>query len=180
MSDFFAKKIKTLYERFDMDKNGLIEEDDFDTWSEKLIAIGNLDKNQSQDLITKMKAIWTNYFLPADVDNDGSVTVDELIIYMRSALNDESKRKTISDTLPVIFDAIDANRDGGIETHEFKNYFLSFGLNDDDFTLMVFKNIDVDGDGDLSKDEFTQFGTQFFLCNDESHVSKYFFGPLVQ
>jgi len=34
-----------------------------------------------------MKAIWTNYFLPADVDNDGSVTVDELIIYMRSVRN---------------------------------------------------------------------------------------------
>lgn len=92
----------------------------------------------------------------------------------------------------------------GIEASEFKNYFLSFGLNDDEFTLMVFKNIDVDGDGDLSKDgnfcriflrvvicellnlwcsfiiEFTTFGTQFFLCNDENHVSKYFFGPLVQ
>jgi hypothetical protein len=67
---------------------------------------------------------------------------------------------------------------------------------------MVFQNIDVDGDGDLSKEgiffyffffllqlrvdpnfvllEFTNFGTQFFLCNDESHVSKYFFGPLVE
>lgn len=39
--DFFAKKISTLYKRFDMDKNGLIEEDDFDKWSEKLISIGN-------------------------------------------------------------------------------------------------------------------------------------------
>ena len=85
--DFFAKKISTLYERFDMDKNGLIEEDDFDTWSKKLIAIGNLGPEQSADLITNMKSIWTNYFLPADVDNDGSVTVDELIVYMRSVFN---------------------------------------------------------------------------------------------
>jgi len=54
--------------------------------------------------------------------------------------------------LPIIFDAIDANRDGGIEMHEFKNYFLSFGINDDNFTQMVFENIDVDGDGDLSKE----------------------------
>lgn len=43
--------------------------------------------DQSQDLTKKMKAIWTNYFLPADVDHDGSVTVDELIIYMRSVIN---------------------------------------------------------------------------------------------
>ena len=39
--DFFAKKISTLFTRFDMDKNGKIEEDDFDRWSESLIAIGD-------------------------------------------------------------------------------------------------------------------------------------------
>ena len=33
---------------------------------------------------------------------------------------------------------------------EFKNYFLSFGIDDDEFTQMVFENIDVDGDGDIS------------------------------
>ena len=38
--DFFAKKISTLFTRFDMDKNGKIEEDDFDAWSNKLISIG--------------------------------------------------------------------------------------------------------------------------------------------
>jgi len=31
-----------------------------------------------------MKSIWTSYFLPADTDHDGSVTVDELIVHMRS------------------------------------------------------------------------------------------------
>ncbi len=88
--DFFARKISTLYERFDMDKNGLIEEDDFDKWSEKLISIGNLSAAQSQDLIANMKSIWTSYFLPADVDHDGSVTVEELIVYMRSVLTEIS------------------------------------------------------------------------------------------
>ena len=39
--DFFARKISTLFARFDMDKNGKIEEDDFDRWSESLISIGN-------------------------------------------------------------------------------------------------------------------------------------------
>ena len=107
---------------------------------------------QSEDLVANMKSIWTNYFLPADVDHDGSVTVEELIEYMRGAISDENKRKAISSTLPIIFDAIDANRDGGIELHEFKNYFLSFGLDDDAFTKMVFQNIDIDGDGDLSKE----------------------------
>jgi len=33
-----------------------------------------------------MKSIWTTYFLPADVDNDLSVTPVELIAYMRSVI----------------------------------------------------------------------------------------------
>ena len=82
--DFFAKKITTLFTRFDMDKNGMIEEDDFDRWSESLIAIGHLNEAQAVSLRTNMKSIWTTYFLPADIDNDLSVTPVELIAYMRS------------------------------------------------------------------------------------------------
>ena len=50
--DFFAKKISTLYKRFDMDMNGLIEEDDFDKWSEKLISIGKISNFKSNFLVT--------------------------------------------------------------------------------------------------------------------------------
>ena len=81
--DFFAKKIATLFNRFDMDRNGMIEEDDFDRWSESLVAIGHLNADQATLLRKNMKSIWTTYFLPADIDNDLSVTVEELITYMR-------------------------------------------------------------------------------------------------
>ncbi len=81
--DFFAKKIATLFTRFDMDKNGMIEEDDFDRWSESLIAIGHLSEEQAASLRKNMKSIWTTYFLPADTDHDLSVAVPELIVYMR-------------------------------------------------------------------------------------------------
>lgn len=40
MAAFLEKKIRTLFVRFDMDGNGAIEEDDFDSWSEKLVSLG--------------------------------------------------------------------------------------------------------------------------------------------
>ena len=40
--DFFAIKINTLFERFDMDRNGRIEEDDLVRWSNALISIGKI------------------------------------------------------------------------------------------------------------------------------------------
>ncbi len=105
-----------------------------------------MNDKQAKMLRVNMKSIWENYFLPADIDFDLSVTADELVIYMREALKDESKRNTIDATLLLVFEAIDANHDGGISLMEFHNYFLSL------FTQKVFDAIDVNGDGDLSSE----------------------------
>ena len=40
--DFFAIKINTLFNRFDMDRNGKIEEEDLARWSDALISIGKI------------------------------------------------------------------------------------------------------------------------------------------
>jgi len=38
--NFFDRKIKTFFSRFDFDQNYRIEEDDFTTWAKKLVLIG--------------------------------------------------------------------------------------------------------------------------------------------
>lgn len=45
---------------------------------------GHLSAGDADLLKKNMKSIWTTYFLPADFDNDKSVTVEELVVYMRS------------------------------------------------------------------------------------------------
>ncbi len=64
------------------------------------------------------------------MDHDGSVEEAELINYMRSALNNEKKRLAITETLPLIFDAIDYNRDDGVSVDEFSVFFKSLGIHD--------------------------------------------------
>lgn len=64
---------------------------------------------------------------------------------------DEGKRASINATLPLIFDAIDANQDDGVSADEFSNYFQSMGVDDKDFATKVFLAMDADGDGSLSK-----------------------------
>ncbi len=94
-------------------------------------------------------------------------------------MTDEAKRSAINATLPIIFDAIDANQDDGVSADEFANYFQSMGVDDKEFATNVFKAMDADGDGSLSKKEFEAFGNEFFLGLDENSQSKFFFGPLV-
>ena len=55
-------------------------------------------------------------------------------------------------TLPIIFDAIDVDHDGGISSKEFANYFKSLGLQDDNFANSVFAAMDANNDGSLSNE----------------------------
>ena len=65
---------------------------------------------------------------------------------------DEGKRAAINATLPIVFEAIDANHDDGVSPTEFHNYFVSLGVTDQAFTQSVFSAMDSNNDGDLSKE----------------------------
>ena len=201
---FLGKKIQTLFKRFDADNSGSIESSDFDKWSEKLIALGNLNADQSKALKDNINSIWQTYFQPADVDGDGKITCQELLEHIKKVslrihsrwfhylfgyigmvsrllqvIGDASKRQVIENALPTIFDSIDANKDGGISKSEFGNYFKSLNITDQAVIDQVFDSMDINKDGDLSKQEFSDFGKGFFFGADESSPSKSFFGPLI-
>ena len=76
--------------------------------------------------------------------------------------NDLSKRKAITDTLPLIFEAIDTNGDGSIESPEFATYFASFGIVDTQFADAVFRAMDANSDGSLSKEGLLIYFTVWF------------------
>lgn len=40
MAEFFEKKMRNLFKRFDIDGSGTIEESDFDSWTDRLVALG--------------------------------------------------------------------------------------------------------------------------------------------
>jgi hypothetical protein len=81
---FYSQKIKTFFMRFDHDKNGHIEVEDFEKWALKLARIGKLNSFKSDELLKSLLAIWRVYFEPADTNHDGSVDIPELIIHMKN------------------------------------------------------------------------------------------------
>jgi Ca2+-binding EF-hand superfamily protein len=138
MASLFDRKVKTLFVRFDLNGSGSIEEADFDQWADKLISFGNLQADKQAALRLKIKQLWQSYFAPADKDGDGKVSsiiqirinitqrnlklvpfhikieLAELSDYMKQAANDQRNQALLQETLPLIFDAIDVNKDGSI------------------------------------------------------------------
>ena len=71
---------------------------------------------------------------------------------LRGNRDDANVRKAILDTLPLIFEAIDTNRDGQIASEEFQVYFESFGVSNTKFAIEVFKELDTNHDLIISQD----------------------------
>jgi hypothetical protein len=57
-----------------------------------------------------------------------NIIIIELVVHMKNSIKDEKKRESIEATLPIIFDAIDTNKDGKLLFDEFSNYFSSLGI----------------------------------------------------
>jgi Ca2+-binding EF-hand superfamily protein len=59
---FYEKKIKTFFSRFDTNKNGTVELDDFNQWSTRLAKERGLDAQKSSNLAKNMAEIWRFFF----------------------------------------------------------------------------------------------------------------------
>lgn len=178
---FFERKIKTLFKRFDFDNDGSIDETDFVKWANNLINYGVLTDSQKKKLNENLKQLWSEYFCAVDKsgNKDGKVSCSELIEYIKESLKDEQKKKSLENTIPLIFEAIDTDHDDAVSKVEFANYFKSLNINDQKTADEVFASMDIDKDGSLSKTEFTAFGKAFFTSKNENDPSKHFFGHLV-
>lgn len=102
----FSQKIRTLFSRFDIDKNGFIEMEDFQQWAIKLSKIGmntlnlfssiilfnyfhkkgGFSQDRTNELIKSILLVWEVFFQPADINNDGSVEIPELVIHMKNVI----------------------------------------------------------------------------------------------
>lgn len=73
---------------------------------------------------------------------------------------------------------MDKDKSGEISIEEFKLFFGCLGI-DEVHAVAAFSLIDTNNDGKLSIKEFIKHGRDYFLTENESKVSKLFWGPLI-
>lgn len=177
MSDFWVKKMKTYFTRIDFDKDGSITQKDFEGMAERFVSSEKLDATRGAELRKKLVQVWENY-LKGVVTDGTKLTQDVFVQTVKKQLGDQHLKDTLAGPLPLFFSAVDANNDGMIQSDEYSLFFQILGL-DPNLAPASFKAIDTNNDGQLSLDEFVTAGTDFFLSQDESSPSKFFWGPLV-
>ena len=75
-------------------------------------------------------------------------------------MGDATKSVTLRDTIPLVFDSIDCNKDGTISKDEFANYFKSLNITDAKVAEEVYNAMDINSDGSLSRDGTFKYKTK--------------------
>ncbi|XP_045503258.1 sarcoplasmic calcium-binding protein [Colias croceus] len=175
-SEFWRRKMRTVHNILDVDKDGLISFNDFILFSERFKSLGNLDEEQAKEFTAIIKLTWEEQW--GAIDPYNYVTVEQYLDDMHHVLNDKTLKKRAHKWLPYLFKAVDKDKSGYISVNEFKLFYKCLGLSNE-HAAIAFAVIDINGDGKLSLKEFVNLGKDFFYTEDETRVSKMFWGPLI-
>ncbi|XP_061519366.1 sarcoplasmic calcium-binding protein isoform X1 [Anopheles gambiae] len=175
-TEFWRRKMRTLHGVLDVNKDGVISYDDFMLLTEKFASLGHLDAKAKNEFRDIMRTTWEQQW--GEITPYNLVTVEQYLTEMHHVVNDKDLKKKVHRFLPYLYKAVDKDRSGSISLNEFKLFFRCLGLTEEN-AAVSFAVIDKNGDGQITLDEFVKLGKDFFVSEKETHVSRMFWGPLV-
>lgn len=175
-SEFWRRKMRTFHRILDVNRDGVISFDDFSLLAKRFTDLGHLTPETSAEFLEVMKQTWEEQF--GEITPYNLVTAEQMLTDFHHRLNDDKMAKRIGRFLPYLFKAVDYDHTGHLDIEQYKLFFRCLGLTDEDAAIS-FAVIDENGDGQLSLKEFVHLGRQFFLTENETKISKMFWGPLL-
>ena len=180
LSDFQRTKLARLFDVYDLNGDGLLEESDFTRRAHQFARERGWTEESSdfRELLDYTREDWVNLQLNTDADGDGAVTRDEFIGFADRRLTGEDAVDdyAYADAY-LIFRAMDADHDGKITADEWKMFLRAHHIGCDS-AHYFFQKIDNDEDGFVTRDEISRALKEFFFSNDIDAPGNCFYGRL--
>ncbi|KAL7743822.1 hypothetical protein ACLKA6_000229 [Drosophila palustris] len=175
-SEFWRRKMRTLHRIMDVNHDGVISYDDFSLLAKRFSDLGHLSPEVAAEFTDVIKQTWEEQF--GEITPYNLVNAEQFLTDLHHRLNDKKMAKRIGRFLPYLFKAVDFDHTGHLDLEQYKLFFRCLGLTEED-AAVSFAVIDKNGDGQVSLKEFVHLGRQFFLTEDDTKISKMFWGPLI-
>eukprot|EP01083_Nonionella_stella_P093000 260455_1 len=141
------KVLKSVFDSFDEDHNGILDKDEFNT----LLSVLGVEDKAAQDACQ----------LLADKNGDGVISKDEFYEWIKEdkiqqLMNDSSKFRMLCGVAQV-FKSFDVDGDNTISWQEFKDFMCGAEQAPLDEAKMLWHEIDTDNDGSITFQEYWHF-----------------------
>ncbi len=171
------KKQIHFFNVLDFDKNGVIEEDDFEAIGDNLCIVRDfdIDTPEYETVMSMTNGIWGN--LVPFIKGEGG-TKQEWLNFMNVLLdpaNEDKYKKYVTNFVTTLFKLFDMNDDGYISQTEYIDLFIGLRI-EVRFAPKAFRSLDDNNDGRLSHDELQHSVDEFFKSDDEDAKGNWLFG----
>ncbi len=172
-----TRKWTRLFQVYDVDRNGVIEKEDFEAICQNFATARNLTQGtpQYQELHEKFMEDWKCLQKDADQNNNGKIELAEWLQYSDRRINSPNTYQIVVDLANQVFELLDIDGDGVIGLEEYKTFCWSWRL-PEDLAVENFPNLDLNGDGNINKNEFLKLVRQFYRGDDLDAPGNSLFG----
>jgi Ca2+-binding EF-hand superfamily protein len=201
LTELQKRKLKKLFDLYDIDNSGFITEADYETMAQSQAEVqgykpGSLEYNIIR---SQFRTLWNNLQKEIDFDNDGKITLEEFLEHKDKQLSFKAgyrplwlerqsgdhiiaqsyersyEEDVIAKLTNLIFQRLDVDGNGEISREEYTNGFLAH-LSDESLCDEIFSKLDLNGDGYLSKEEMLQHVHNFFYSDDPEAPGNWILG----
>ncbi|MGW4383564.1 EF-hand domain-containing protein [Kitasatospora sp. NPDC004531] len=175
-SEFQRSKLSGMFDAFDTDRNGCLDQEDFrhlaDRWHRLPRVAGDPELAARIGEVTL--GWWDHLSAAADRDGDGRVDLEEVLAMVDRL---PAMLDYVNATSDAVFDAVDENGDGLISRAEHSRLVDTWHGCPVEIGE-VFEQLDRDGDGHLGRSEFALLWAQFWISDNPADPGNLLCGPL--
>ena len=155
--------MQARFAALDVDKNGVINEDDVALLAKKLAGYRKEGKDAEKKYFDMLNSVWS--FGIGGSGGQG-VNEDKFVQGMKQFVTRPDARERMNAYSAMVFGVIDSDKDGVIDYDEFKRFHKACSNMDDQLIERFFKDADINGDGVIRVSEFEASTAKFMLSAD--------------
>lgn len=178
LTDLHERKFTKLFTLHDTNKDGVLEQSDYEQIAQGIVAIRGWDPGapEATELRARIMRFWDGVKSKADESGDGRVTIKEFLAYMDQLLTTSGEFSSVmSPIATMVWQTMDRDRDGSVTADDYAQVYIMRGQ-DPALAKENFAHIDLDGDGVLSLDELMVMIEQFYKTDDPQHPANWLLG----